>query len=530
VFDQLSKLRGDRHDFPCERPYRADHVPLAEEELAVFRVSIGPLREVTFQRSLVPAALGLPAVLFYASTNLLFAIDDFALLRNARDQVNTLANWVDVFTQMNGSGMYRPLTKQLYFWVCWQLFGFHTVPYFVINGVVFLVTCALVYRLMLGLTRDRALAAGSTGFFAFSVAHYSHLNWIAAFTVTCATFCVVASVLCFTRGRVIPCLLWFVVGLLSYETVVVLPLLVLVYEWILKQVCLTRAIRTTWPLWATLGLYAFARIALIGLQTVGDYRVVWSPLTWLNLAIASIVWAVVDRVTVAPALTGPVFNVLTSGPLWTSLTVIAIGGFIGIGLVVVIAFGLDLARRGLRDRQEPMRLIGTGIVWFFVGLLPTLPFANVFSIYALSVPLLGAPLVVAGLARGLQTRYSPRLVTSAMLVWAMSLFAVTWVLIYGPGGLDEVEGTNQLGDAAQTVYLQVVAEETINPGPLDIAVVSSREGEQVAAVILAGDAAADLVAPGSEVHYSEPNGQEDLVFRFDPTSISFTLVSPNPDG
>lgn len=207
-----------------------------------------------------------------------FLADDFVLLSwtQARSADDVLA-----FFDPNVEWFYRPFVKVIY-WAGQSIFGLRAAPFHLLSLLLHGLNAYLVYRLASGSgLRARGwmigLAAGLL--FLLNSHHAETVSWIAAIGDLGGLFCILTALLLFRRfrssGR--PLLLAasvgvFALGLLTRETVVVLPLLlaadVLIFGRMLVGKGKDRGARIRWLLVAV-GAYAVVLLAYLAVQLAG---------------------------------------------------------------------------------------------------------------------------------------------------------------------------------------------------------------------------------------------------------------------
>ena len=86
-------------------------------------------------------------LLFWDATRAAFVGDDFFWLYDGSHLMTTPSQWWSAFTQPNGADTYRPLTQNVFFWLCWQMFGLHPLGFHIVLLAAFLLSVAVVYRM-----------------------------------------------------------------------------------------------------------------------------------------------------------------------------------------------------------------------------------------------------------------------------------------------------------------------------------------------------------------------------------------------
>lgn len=113
-------------------------------------------------------------VCFFPVTKYFFAQDDFVLLHKAAyDGSSSFTRFFD-----QSSGQFRPLSKALYFWVTYRLFGFNPFPYHVVSLLLHVLNIILVYRLLTRLKIAPQPSLATAALFGLSVTVLNVVGWI----------------------------------------------------------------------------------------------------------------------------------------------------------------------------------------------------------------------------------------------------------------------------------------------------------------------------------------------------------------
>ena len=196
-------------------------------------------------------ALALMAVVRHAwALDISFINDDFLFLERAR-RSSFLANWN--FDDALGN-VYRPLTRNLYFWIGLRLFGrepglYHAVNLglFALGGVLLALVVerltAIAFRLE-GAARGRAAAAGLAAglFFVLHPAAGTPASWVCGVQDLAAVDFVLAAILAHLAGRRVLAFLAYAAAVLSKETAALLFPLLVVWDWLVARTRLRQAV------------------------------------------------------------------------------------------------------------------------------------------------------------------------------------------------------------------------------------------------------------------------------------------------
>lgn len=431
---------------------------------------------MNWRSSAPPAALlAASAAVYWPATRTFFVGDDWEWLHIARTTMGSPVGWLSVFIRENAMGTYRPLTENIYFWLCWHLFGAIPLGFHLVTLTVFLTTVWAVWRMCAHFLGRPWLATGVAALFVGCTAVYEMLDWSAAFSEVGAVACMAWGALAFITGRRAAAAAWCAVAVLCDETAMVLPLLLLsasllAAPWPLLP-ALRRAIRETRAALGVFVLYVVVRFGVMGTHAKGAFAIVLTPRILAAEILRSMAWTF--------DVTMVLRNVMTAArPEMAALMAV-------VGAAGLLALGLA----GRRADREGLLLALTGAVWWIIGLLPVLPVAHDFSAYNLGAALLGVPLFAAGLLRG--AKGWAQAAAPAMGVAFLLLGTAT---VYGPGGLAQVDGVKTLATQARAAWVQLrAARDAHDPGTFC--------APESASWTLYGQQEASLADPGSTVIY-----------------------------
>jgi len=180
--------------------------------------------------------------LFFVNLNDFFVSDDFDWVYNAKTSQHSLEDYftANYYGEQGAGGSYRPMVN-VAFWVNYHIGGLNPLPYHLTNLLFHIGVSFLVYLLVLSLFKDyeqkNSLAILSALFFSLLPNHSEAVIWIAAVADPMATFFYLLAFLGYLLFRQKDKFYWllisvvsFVVGLLTKEFVITLPLLIVIWE------------------------------------------------------------------------------------------------------------------------------------------------------------------------------------------------------------------------------------------------------------------------------------------------------------
>ncbi len=200
----------------------------AEAAGGTFTAPTSPGAAASRRETLVSvAALALLALALYARGFTLGLVGDDDTLLDAALRVPL----AELLTGRHGIlGYYRPVSRELYFWIWGHLFGPSALGYHVVNAITFAGVVAMLFlfvRRWLG-ARTGQLAALALLLFPPCGAL---LSWVSCAQDLIALFWCAASLLLYQSRRYVLAGLAVALAALSKETAAVMPLVLVAYEW-----------------------------------------------------------------------------------------------------------------------------------------------------------------------------------------------------------------------------------------------------------------------------------------------------------
>ena len=198
---------------------------------------------------------GVVLALYFPVFSLYFSQDDFFVLKMGT--ANSLSDFLNFFSfrYPHGYAFYRPLTTQVYAFVIKSLFGLQPFFFHFVSFIFFLANLVLIFKIVEKLLKKRNLGFFVCFFYAINASNLGSLAYISNFQeIGMAFFLFLSFWLYLKDKRIAP--LFFIFSLLSKENAVVLPLILLGYEYLLGK----REWKKTLPYWFILGFYVIFRI------------------------------------------------------------------------------------------------------------------------------------------------------------------------------------------------------------------------------------------------------------------------------
>lgn len=180
--------------------------------------------------------------LFFVNINDFFVSDDFDWIYNTKNSQHSIGDYftANYYGEQGVGGSYRPMVN-VAFWVNYQVWGLNPLPYHLTNLIFHIGVCFLVYLLVLSLFKDykdkNKIAILASVFFSILPNHSEAVIWIAAVADPLATFFYLLAFYGYLNFRQKMKFSWllisvvsFILGLLTKEFVITLPLLIVVWE------------------------------------------------------------------------------------------------------------------------------------------------------------------------------------------------------------------------------------------------------------------------------------------------------------
>lgn len=333
-------------------------------------------------------------VIFFPSLFVFYTNDDFFFLKISN--VKSLSGFINFFNIIHGPDgfeMYRPLTTQVFYFIGERMFNFNPIWLHIISFVFFFGILFLIYKLSLALF-SKQVALPAVFLYAVSATHFGQLYYLAAFQELGMTFFVLLTCLLFLRNKYFLSFVFFVLALMSKETAVVIPvLLVLIYFLQRFSGCKVLSFKKLMvylsPFVACLVVYLFIRIFSYGFATGDSYIWDFSIKKFVNTVMWYILWSlnipesIVDFVGPGLHFNPNLFK------FWSDQVIPVFILVISQCLILVWMYFKVLAQKAKEKVTKVDYISIFCIAWFAITLLPVvfLPIHK-FTFY-LTLPLIG---------------------------------------------------------------------------------------------------------------------------------------------
>ena len=299
-------------------------------------------------------------------------MDDFVDF-GLSEKLSSVISSFNLFSAHPDFPFYRPIPVQLYFYVLKNLFGFNPLGFHIINYFLFVLLMLLVFRLMLKLTKKNITALIATTIFAINSTHFAAMaSGAYAHEIIFSIFSVL-TIYFFIAKKTLLSLLFLILALMSKETAVMLPpILVVISSLQVKNIKkFLNQVKKLSPFFLILGVYLYGHFFYYGLPQSSSYQFILGKqnlniLAWYTLWSFSVPNILIDFIGPGIKINPTFFAVFQlNGPVF-------IGSFISFLLLMVFLSLKEFKKLILNN--ESLRILLIGLLWFIFGLIPVLIF------------------------------------------------------------------------------------------------------------------------------------------------------------
>jgi hypothetical protein len=269
-------------------------------------------------------------LIFIPSLFTYFSGDDWSHLRLAQiDSFSSFVNFFSFKTNPQTAAFYRPLSTQVFFFIFQSIFGLKSFFYHLFVLTAFIYSLYLLYSLCLVLFKNNKFIANvSLLIYAFSATNFTRLYFLSAFQEVAMIIFVLLSFIYFLKNKKtsVLSLLFFVLALMSKETAVVLPAIVLTYSLVFtKKNSLKEVLKKHLPFWLISITYLLLRFFVFKLPVGDSYIFSFLPSKILNTLLWYVLWSfgtpelLVDYVSSGLR---PLPRLFTDYPIWSYIMIL----------------------------------------------------------------------------------------------------------------------------------------------------------------------------------------------------------------
>ncbi len=340
-----------------------------------------------------------------------FSADDWFHLRVVQiSNVNEFLNFFSFSPTPQSISFYRPLSTQVFFWLGYQLSGLNPIPGHLISLFVFGYTLLLVYWIIELLT-NKHVAFWVTCFYGFSVTNFTKLYFLSTFQELLMTMFILLAVLSHLKGNLLRTIFFFILALLSKETAIVLPVLLVGIDWYRHRF----RFQSYLPFFLVAIGYGYLRLVIFkpleGDSYVGSFSLKknLNTLFWYGLWALGAPEFLVDYVGSGLRIIPKFWSDFGKWSWWML-------GSVGATIVLLAGLGLNYLSKA-KEKRQLLKMGGLALGWFVVCLLPVLWLPWHKFTLELTLPMVGFSLGLAWLVMGKNNRPG---------MWSR-IFVVSWL-------------------------------------------------------------------------------------------------------
>lgn len=319
-----------------------------------------------------------PLLIFSPSLLNFFSSDDWFHLRLAQiTNFTEFANFFSFTHTDQSASFYRPLSTQAFFFISQKMAGLNAIYYHLFVLASFTLLLYLIYLQGVAL-KVKKISLLAVFLYGISVTNFTRLYFLSAYQEILMTIFVLLALITY-KNKLWASLIFFILALMSKETAIVLPaLLLLIYPKSFKKL----------PLFLTISaIYLYLRFFIFkGLE--GDsYLWDFSPIRAANTLFWYTLWSfgapefLVDYVGSGLR---PIARFYTDFPVWSYIILTSIFATLG-------SFSLLLIKSAKKIDKNVLIFAG----WFIVSLLPVLFLPWHKFTLELGLPLVGFSFLLA---------------------------------------------------------------------------------------------------------------------------------------
>jgi len=298
------------------------------------------------------------------------------------------------------NNFYRPFSTKLFYFVIYKFFGLKANFYFLAAFILFCLNALVFYSLIRTLFKKNALWV--LFFYVFSLANFTYFTYITSIDNLFFSFFLWLSLLFWFKNKKIMAWLCFVLSLMSRESAIVAPVLLILYYLTLKKQSLKESLKILVGWFLITSIYLFCLTFIYGWPQRGTiYHFKFIGFHIFKNILKYLQW-----------------NLNITG-LITQNNFLAYLNFIPLMLFSFILFSAVLKK--IKTKKD-LKIIKFGLAWWLVFLLPVLFFPNHADPWNLIISGGGMALVLNQLFQILAKKIKLIFLTSYLLLFSLGLF------------------------------------------------------------------------------------------------------------
>lgn len=205
-----------------------------------------------------------------------FSQDDFFHLNQIADK--NLSDIPSFFlTQAEGQTFYRPLSREVFNLIMYKSFGLNPLPFHLMNLTMIIAVAVMIYKIAQLVFLKKLLSYLATLVYFISPVRNSELYYLASLQTLMSTFFSLICIFLYLKKSTALSLIFFIMALLSHESAVVTPLILLALN-----IFLFRKINLNIVLFFTMSAAVLLFTLWGGLPAPDVYRPTFNPKVVLN--------------------------------------------------------------------------------------------------------------------------------------------------------------------------------------------------------------------------------------------------------
>ncbi|OGG16293.1 hypothetical protein A3D77_02435 [Candidatus Gottesmanbacteria bacterium RIFCSPHIGHO2_02_FULL_39_11] len=305
--------------------------------------------------------------LFFPSFSTYFHQDDFTHMTYS-DTFSKVISSFNLFAK-GDFPFYRPIPTQVYFYFLKHFFGLNPFPYHAVNFILFILNILILYRLSTYLTKSSQAGIFSSLFYAVNSTHIAPLFSPAYCHELFLVFFGLLSVYSLATNKTGRSILFFILALMSKETAVVLPgILILTYIYEKKKIPSKSEFKKLGIFILLSVIYFLAHAIFYGFASSSSYKVIIGKATFQILF-----WYFLWALSVPNIFIDFLLPHLKISPVWHQVA----GAnssvfFIFFGVFAVLLFFLMIW--SIKYVKGSIYTLFYSLFWFVIALLPLIIF------------------------------------------------------------------------------------------------------------------------------------------------------------
>lgn len=367
-----------------------------------------------------------------------FSADDWFHLRLA--QISSITEFLNFFSfsaTSQSASFYRPLSTQVFFFVFHSLFGFNAFFYYLFGLLLFVLILLQLKNLVSSLF-PKISPITTIVIYGFSVTNFTRLYFLSAYQELFLSLFALLALNAHLRSQGKKTLLFFILALLSKETAVVIPGLILLIDLYQGKLKLSRHL----TLFLFTAIYLYLRLFHFGLAEGDTYIWDFSPKMALNTLMWYTLWSFGAPELLVDYIGGglrPIPRFYTDYPFFSY--------FILFFLLILLGSFTFLIFRSLKKNLRQYLFTS---LFFVVPLLPVLFLPHHKFTLELGLPLVGFSLLFALVANSAKGKWGT-LLLGLFLILNLSMNYLTYTRHYS---VNRSRLSHRLYDYLTTQYPQ----------------------------------------------------------------------------